>query len=41
MGFTEDQVMQMTPRKFFGLFDEFLIMNGQKKETTASIDFMP
>ena len=32
LGFTEEQVMAMTVRKFFMLFDEYQYMNGLKKE---------
>lgn len=31
----------MTPRKFFKIYDEYLILNGAKKEGTSSIDDMP
>ena len=31
----------MTPRKFFKIYDEYLILNGHKKETVMSIDDLP
>ncbi len=38
--FSERDVMGMTPRKFFLIFDEHLEMNGLKKES-AGIDGLP
>ena len=31
LGYTEDEVFDMTPRKFFMIFDEYRFMNGLKK----------
>lgn len=40
LGYSEDEVFSMTPRKFFRIYDEYLILNGAKKEE-AGIDAMP
>jgi len=32
LGYSESELFQMTPRKFFKIYREFLIMNGLKKE---------
>lgn len=31
LGYTEEEVLAMTPRKFFKLFEEYQWMNGLKK----------
>ena len=31
LGYSEEQVLAMTPRKFFKLFSEYQYMNGLKK----------
>ena len=31
----------MTPRKFYRMYDEYLIMNGLKKEIDSAIDALP
>lgn len=41
LGYTEDEIFAMTPRKFFKIYDEYLEMNGIKKETQAAIDMLP
>lgn len=42
LGYTEAEVFAMTPRKFFKIYEEYLILNGIKKEKqTPSIDNMP
>lgn len=42
IGFTEEQVLGMTPRKFFMLYDEHLYMSGIKKKDEASlIEMLP
>lgn len=40
LGFTEDEVFRMTPRKFYRLFDEYQELNGFKKKP-ATIDDLP
>jgi hypothetical protein len=40
LGYSEDELMRMTPRKFFLLFDEYQEMNGLKKPTQG-IDDLP
>lgn len=40
LGFTEEQVMAMTPRKFFVIYDEYLYMNGLQKQV-MTIDDLP
>ena len=40
LGYTEKEVFEMTPRKFFRIYDEYLILNGAKKEPTG-IDDLP
>ena len=40
LGFTEKEIFDMTPRKFFKIYDEYLIMSGSKKEPIG-IDDMP
>lgn len=40
LGYSESEIFDMTPRKFFRIFDEYKIMNGMvKKEQT--IDDLP
>lgn len=31
----------MTPRKYYNLYDEYLQINGLKKEQKAAIDMLP
>ena len=43
LGYTEQQIFDMTPRKFFLLYDEYLAVSGIKKadgkeEDTYAID---
>lgn len=33
LGYTEQQIFAMTPRKFFLLYDEYLIVSGAKKSS--------
>lgn len=40
LGYTEEEVLNMTPRKFFKLFEEYQYMNGLKKEPIG-IEQMP
>lgn len=40
LGYTEEQIFDMTPRKFFRLFDEYQYMNGLKKDEQG-IEQMP
>ena len=40
MGFSEPEMLMMTPRKFFKLFEEYQLMAGIKKEP-AGIDDLP
>ncbi len=39
--YTEEAVMKMTPRKYFLIYDEYLLLNGLKKEDECAIDAMP
>ena len=41
MGYSEDEVFRMTPRKYRMIFEKFLEMNGVKKESDYAIDEMP
>ena len=44
LGHTEAEVLIMTPRKFFKIFDEFLELNGIKKrqeKRICTIDDLP
>ena len=41
MGYSEEEVFRMTPRKYRVIFDKFLEMNGVKKESDYAIDGMP
>ena len=40
LGYCENEVLQMTPRKFFLLYDEYLEVNGYRKKE-LSIDDLP
>ena len=40
LGYSENEVLQMTPRKFFLLYDEYLEVNGYRKKE-LSIDDLP
>lgn len=40
LGYSEAEIMNMTPRKFFRLFDEYQEMNGLKKQVQG-IDDLP
>ena len=40
LGYSENEVLQMTPRKFFLLYDEYLRINGLNKKI-LSIDELP
>ena len=40
LGYSESEVLQMTPRKFFLLYDEYLEMSGYRKKK-LSIDDLP
>ena len=41
MGYSEEEVFRMTPRKYRMIFEKFLEMNGVKKESDYAIDVMP
>ncbi len=41
MGYSEEEVFAMTPKKFFLLFESFLSMNGKKKKDVAPILMLP
>lgn len=43
MGFSQTEVLNMTMRKFFLIFEEYLKMNGLKKEKKqiSCIDDLP
>lgn len=41
MGYSEDEIFNMTPKKFFTLFEKYLELNGKKKDTRAAIDMLP
>ncbi len=32
LNYTEKEILEMTPRKFFIIYDEFLSLNGLKEE---------
>ena len=38
---SEDEIFNMTPKKFFTLFEKYLELNGKKKDTRAAIDMLP
>ena len=33
MGYSEEEIFNMTPKKFFTLFEKYLELNGKKKDT--------
>ena len=39
--YTEAEILDMTPRKFHKIYDEYLEMNGAKTENTGGIDSLP
>jgi len=41
--YTEGEIMRMTPRKFFCIYDEYLKINGYKKDDgdEYEVDLMP
>lgn len=39
--YTESEVLDMTPRKFYRMYTEYLVMNGLKKENESAIDALP
>ena len=42
LGYSEEEVFRMTPRKFFAIFKEFRIMNGLEKDGDEyAIDNIP
>ena len=41
LGYTEAEILDMTPRKFHKIYDEYLEMNGAKTENTGEIDSLP
>lgn len=41
MHYTEEELLKMTPRKFFLMFDRYLEIQGLKKEEVAPIDLLP
>lgn len=41
MGYSEEEIFNMTPKKFFTLFEKYLELNGKKKDTRAAIDMLP
>ena len=43
LGYPEEDIFSMTPRKFFMIYNEFLEMNGikKKKKRVCSIDDLP
>ena len=41
LGYTEAEVLDMTPRKFHLIYDEYLEMNGAKTENAGGIDSLP
>lgn len=42
MGLTEESIMRMTPRKFFKIYNQFLIVSGVRKEGDEyAIDMLP
>lgn len=41
LGYSEAEVFQMTPKKFHMIYDEYLEMNGGKKDTGGGIDDLP
>lgn len=43
LGYTEEELFDMTPRKFFRIYNEFLKMNGiaKAKKRACTIDDLP
>lgn len=41
MGYSEEEIFNMTPKKFFTLFEKYLELNGKKEDTRAAIDMLP
>ena len=41
LGYTEEQVLNMTPRKFFVMYEQYAELKGLKKQQTGSIDALP
>ena len=41
LGYTEAEILDMTPRKFHKIYDEYLEMNGAKAENAGGIDSLP
>ena len=41
MGYSEEEIFNMTPKKFFTLFEKYLELNAKKKDTRAAIDMLP
>ncbi|MCD7736960.1 MAG: hypothetical protein LUI07_08395 [Lachnospiraceae bacterium] len=42
LGYTEREMFCMTPRKFFKMYDQFLVVSGVKKDGDEySMDAMP
>ena len=40
LGYSENEILYMTPRKFFMVYDEFLVLNGlQEEEVTIDCVF--
>lgn len=39
--YTESEMLYTTPRKFYKMYNEYLIMNGLKKENESAIDALP
>lgn len=38
LGYTEKEILDMTPRKFFLLYDEYLEMSGIKRKELSIVD---
>ncbi len=41
LGYTEAEILDMTPRKFHLLYDEYLELNGGKGKAVGGIDSLP
>ncbi len=41
LGYTEAEVLDMTPRKFHKIYDEYLELNGGKSKISGGIDSLP
>ena len=41
LGYTEKEIFDMTPKKFFLLYDEYREMNGLASPVQGGIDAMP